>query len=80
MSDIKEKMAASFLRLRDFEEYLVRLEEFIGLTKDPDKACCMNVEHAVSRLKQEFADHPEVGTAEIEGAVYDIRSGHVCWL
>lgn len=32
MSDIKEKMAASFLRLRDFEEYLVRLEEFIGLT------------------------------------------------
>ena len=52
----------------------------VGSERDPDKACCLNVEHAVSRLKMEFAEHPEVGEALIEGAVYDIRSGEVRWL
>ena len=52
----------------------------IGEERDPDKACCLNVEHAVNRLRQAFADHPVIGTAVIEGAVYDIRTGKVRWL
>ena len=52
----------------------------IGSERDPYKATCLNVEHAVDRLKKEFADHPEVGGAVIEGAVYDIRTGEVKWL
>ena len=54
--------------------------EAVGDERDPYKACCLNVEHAVARLKEEFDEHPEVGSAEIEGAVYDIRSGEVEWL
>ena len=54
--------------------------EAIGEERDPDKACCLNVEHAVSRLKHEFDEHPEIGGVVIEGAVYDIRSGEVKWL
>ncbi len=54
--------------------------EAIGEERDPDKASCLNVEHAVARLKKEFAEHPEVGSAQITGAVYDIRSGEVRWL
>ena len=52
----------------------------IGDEKDPDKACCMNVEHAVSRLKQEFADHPEVGTAELslQGMTRKAGPGGIC--
>ena len=52
----------------------------IGAQRDPYKACCLNVQHAVERLRNEFAEHPEVGDAVIEGAVYDIRSGEVKWL
>jgi len=52
----------------------------IGDEKDPVKASCLNVEHAVNRLKKEFSTHPEVGQAEILGALYDIRSGEVRWL
>ena len=54
--------------------------EAVGEERDPDKACCLNVKHAVDRLKREFEMHPEVGKAVIEGAVYDIRSGEVKWL
>ena len=54
--------------------------EAIGEERDPYKACCLNVEHAVARLKAEFNEHPEVGTAIIEGAVYDIATGEVEWL
>ena len=54
--------------------------EAVGTELDPYKACCLNVEHAVDRLRKEFADHPEAGEAEISGAVYDIRSGGVSWL
>lgn len=54
--------------------------EAVGDERDPYKACCLNVEHAVSRLKAEFDEHPEVGTAVIEGAVYDITTGGVEWL
>ncbi len=54
--------------------------EAIGSERDPNKACCLNVEHAVRRLKKDFSNHPEVGSAVIEGAVYDIQTGQVRWL
>ena len=54
--------------------------EAIGDVRDPYKACCINVEHAVARLKAEFSEHPEIGSAVIEGAIYDIVSGEVSWL
>ncbi len=49
----------------------------IGEERDPEKACRLNVEHAVDRLRREFAAHPEAGHAVIEGAIYDIRTGNV---
>ena len=54
--------------------------EAVGEERDPDRAYRLNVEHAVARLRGEFFAHPEVGGAEISGAVYDIRSGEVTWL
>ncbi|MCR5663372.1 MAG: carbonic anhydrase [Oscillospiraceae bacterium] len=54
--------------------------EAVGGVRDEDEACRLNVRHAVERLKSDFAEHPEVGGAVIEGAVYDIRTGAVSWL
>ena len=54
--------------------------EAVGSERDPYKACCMNVEHSVERLRKEFDEHPEIGGVVIEGALYDIRSGEVQWL
>ena len=54
--------------------------EAVGSEHDPYKACCMNVEHSVERLRKEFDEHPEIGGVVIEGAIYDIRSGEVKWL
>ncbi len=52
----------------------------VGEERDPDKACCLNVAHAVQRLKTEFNEHPEIGHVTIEGAIYDIKNGSVQWL
>lgn len=54
--------------------------EAIGDERDPEKASCLNVAHAVNRLKAEFLDHPEIGNVVITGALYDIRTGEVRWL
>ena len=54
--------------------------EAVGAERDPYKACCLNVEHAVAKLRHEFEEHPEMTGIRIEGAVYDIRSGGVEWL
>ena len=54
--------------------------EAVGDERDPYRACCLNVGHAVSRLEKEFSEHPEIEGVEIEGAVYDIKSGEVEWL
>lgn len=56
------------------------IQEAIGDERDPEKACCLNVEHAVTRLKKDFSNHPEIGSVDITGALYDIRSGEVRWL
>ena len=54
----------------------------VGEERDPDRACRLNVQHAVETLRRAFADHPEIPTddLDIRGAVYDIRSGLVQWL
>lgn len=54
--------------------------EAVGDVRDPYQACCLNVEHAVARLVEEFAEHPEIGSVTIEGALYDIQNGEVKWL
>ena len=54
--------------------------EAAGDVRDENEACRRNVLHAVDRLNREFAEHSEVGSAIIEGAVYDIRTGEVAWL
>ena len=64
-----------------FISYIVEdILEAIGDEKNPDTACRLNVCHGVERIRNEFADHPEVSDVEIIGAVYDIRSGEVEWL
>ena len=54
----------------------------VGEERDPEKACRMNVRHAVEVIKHAFRDHPEIPSAglEIRGAVYDIRTGTVDWI
>ena len=54
----------------------------IGEEKDEDRACCLNVQHAVETIRREFAAHPEIPSAELDivGAVYDIATGAVRWL
>ena len=54
--------------------------EAVGDERDPYKASCLNVQHAVGILKKEFDEHPEIGGALIEGAIYDIASGEVRWM
>ncbi len=54
----------------------------IGQEQDPDRACELNVVHAVDSIRQAFAEHPEIPSAQLDirGAVYDIRSGEVRWI
>ncbi len=51
----------------------------VGMERDENRACCLNVRHAVARLKKAFSEHLQAGVA-VEGAVYDIESGQVRWL
>ena len=54
----------------------------VGDEKDEERACRLNVQHAVETIKREFAAHPEIPSAELDivGAVYDIAAGAVHWL
>ena len=54
----------------------------VGEERDPDRACCLNVAHAVEAIRAAFREHPEIPSAELTicGAVYDILSGEVRWL
>ncbi len=58
------------------------IREAIGDETDDYKATVLNVEHGVRVIKQAFADHPEIDSAELDviGAVYDIETGIVEWL
>ncbi len=52
----------------------------IGDVHDADRACRLNVCSGVERIRTEFAEHPEIGSIAVRGAIYDIRSGAVEWL
>ena len=54
----------------------------VGDEKDEERACCLNVLHAVETIRREFAAHPEIPSAglDIVGAIYDIATGAVRWL
>ncbi len=54
----------------------------IGEEADADRACALNVLHAVESIRSAFDEHPEIPSEglEVRGAVYDIRSGAVRWL
>ena len=54
----------------------------VGDEKDEERACWLNVQHAVETIRREFAAHPEIPSAELDvvGAVYDIATGAVRWL
>ena len=54
--------------------------EAIGNEKDPVKAAELNVLHGVKRIRDEFAEHPEIEGIDVRGALYDIESGLVKWL
>ena len=54
--------------------------ESAGDEPDPAKAVRLNVLHGVKRIKDEFAEHPEIKDVEVRGAVYDIECGTVEWL
>ncbi len=54
--------------------------EAAGEEKDPDRACRLNVQHGLDRLRKEFREHPEMPDTEIRGAIYDIRTGGIEWL
>ncbi len=54
----------------------------VGQERDLDRACRLNVAHAVESIRSAFAEHPEIPSAglQIRGALYDIRSGAVSWM
>ena len=52
----------------------------IGDERDADAACRLNVRHGVERIRREFAEHPDIGSIAVRGAVYDIVTGAVEWL
>lgn len=54
--------------------------EAVGDERDPLEAVRLNVLHGVARIKNEFAEHPEIKGIDIRGAVYDIEDGTVEWL
>ena len=54
--------------------------EAIGNEKDPVKAAELNVLHGVKRIRDEFAEHPEIEGIDVRGALYDIETGSVEWL
>ena len=66
-----------------FTQYITdEILRAVGDEKDEERACWMNVQHAVETIRREFAAHPEIPSAELDvvGAVYDIATGAVRWL
>ena len=56
------------------------IRSVIGMERDPDAACRMNVLHGVSRIRSAFQTHPALSDLTVAGAVYDIGTGAVEWL
>ena len=65
----------------DYVSYITEdIVEAIGNEKDPVKAAELNILHGVKRIRDEFAEHPEIEGIDVRGALYDIESGSVMWL
>ena len=56
------------------------IHKAIGMERDPDAACRLNVEYGVKVLRKAFLSEPNPADVEIKGAVYDIKTGAVEWL
>lgn len=56
------------------------IQEAIGMERDPNEACRLNVIHGVKVLRKVFLSEPDTINLEIKGAVYDIKTGVVEWL
>ena len=56
------------------------IREVVGDEKDPLQAARLNVLHGVSRIRDEFSEHPEIAGITVLGALYDIETGTVEWL
>ena len=56
------------------------IQKAIGMERDPDEACRLNVAHGVRTLQKAFLSEPDPAEIEIKGAIYDIRTGAVEWL
>lgn len=56
------------------------IQEAIGNETNPREAVRLNVLHGVQRIREEFAEHPEIKGITVQGAVYDIETGTVEWL
>ena len=54
----------------------------IAQEQDADRACELNVEHAVESIRHAFSEPPEIPSAELDirGAAYALRSAGVRWL
>ena len=56
------------------------IQKAIGMERDPDEACRLNVVHGVNILREAFLTESDPADVEIKGAVYDIKTGAVEWL
>ncbi len=56
------------------------IREAVGDEKDPLQAARLNVLHGAKRIRDEFAEHPEIQGITVRGALYDIETGTVEWL
>ena len=56
------------------------IQKAIGMERDPNKACRLNVAHGVKILRDAFLSEPDPADVGIKGAVYDIKTGAVEWL
>ncbi len=56
------------------------IQKAIGMERDPNKACRLNVAHGVKILRRAFLKEPDPADVEIKGAVYNIKTGAVEWL
>ena len=54
--------------------------EAVGNERNPLAAAKLNVLHGVKRIRDEFAEHPEIEGIDVRGALYDIEKGTVEWL
>ena len=66
-----------------FIDYILKdISQAIGDEKDDYQASCLNIQHGVQRIKDEFKIHPieDDKGLKVVGAIYDIETGKVEFL